>query len=160
MSVKQWFTMSDEERHAKTAARMRPFNERSDRMMAKTDNRLRKQGKAVGAGTYQLPENFAGMALGADTISLDGETRSLAGVTATLDVSGNINRRITATRLVATGVLALAWRKAQDDRELWLLVDGPDFQWVMRIAAKGEAAARAYAARINTAARGSRPAAS
>lgn len=89
-------------------------------------------------------------------------TKPVTGVTATVDVSGAVNRRITATRAGAGFVLAgpigalvgAAARKKQDDREMFLLVEGPDFAWVEPVAAKHHAAARQFAAQINTAARG------
>lgn len=54
-----------------------------------------------------------------------GTPHPLAGLTARVEDSGTLNRRITATRLVAFGVFALAAPKRQDDRELYLTIEGP-----------------------------------
>lgn len=51
-------------------------------------------------------------------------------------------------------MFALAWRKKKDERELYLLVDGPAFQMVARVNPKQGDDARKFAAAINTAARG------
>ena len=56
----------------------------------------------------------------------DGAARHpLVGLTARVEDSGTLNRRITATRLVALGVFALAVPKKQDDREVYLTIEGP-----------------------------------
>jgi hypothetical protein len=49
---------------------------------------------------------------------------SMAGARATVDTAGQLSRRITATRLVLTGPVALPWRKKRAERELYLLVEG------------------------------------
>lgn len=50
----------------------------------------------------------------------------LAGLSAQVEDSGTLNRRITATRLLTIGVFALAARKKQDDREVFLTIEGPN----------------------------------
>lgn len=95
----------------------------------------------------------AGVYLDGREIVWGAERRPVTGVTATVDTAGNINRRVTATRLVAVGVFALALKKKQDDREVFLLIDGPDFQWVVDVDPKKAAEARKFAARVNTAGR-------
>lgn len=57
----------------------------------------------------------------------------LAGLTARVEDSGTLNRRITATRLVAFGVFALAAKKKQDDREVYLTIEGANVA-IMRTA--------------------------
>lgn len=54
----------------------------------------------------------------------------LGGARASVDSAGAIDRRITATRLVLTGPLALGLRKKKDHRELYLLVEGSGFAHV------------------------------
>ncbi|GEL19345.1 hypothetical protein [Pseudonocardia asaccharolytica] len=95
----------------------------------------------------------AGVVLDGDEVVWNGERRPVAGVSAVVDTAGNINRRVTATRLVAVGVFALALKKKQDDREVFLLVDGPEFQWVVDVPPAKLAAARSFAARLTTAGR-------
>jgi len=46
-------------------------------------------------------------------------------VTAGVDHGGEITRRVTVTRLVATGIFAFALKKKQDDRELFLYMTRP-----------------------------------
>ena len=89
------------------------------------------------------------------TITRDREdVRDLAGVSAVVDVSGNINRRITLTRLVGGGIVGgLVFKKRQDDREMYLLIDGPDFQWVEPVDPSVVESARRHAAEITTAGR-------
>ena len=59
---------------------------------------------------------------------------------------------MTATRLVLTGPLALAWRKKKDTRELYLLVEGEGWAISVPVDPKKGAEARGFAARINAAA--------
>lgn len=84
------------------------------------------------------------------TIKYGSEGGSLAGAHATVETTGDIERRITATRLVGTGVLALAWRKKADHREHYLTVEGNGFAFVVPLDAKQGKAAREVAARINS----------
>lgn len=88
------------------------------------------------------------------TVSMSGQGGSVVNGSATVDHSGAIDKRITATRLVLTGPLALAWRKKKDDRELYLLVEGSNYALVARVEPSSGAAARQFAAAINTVARG------
>lgn len=152
--LKAHFTESKEDREARVAEKLRPMNARMDRMNAKQDNADRAAGKPVGAREYFLLENFAGITYTDTTIQLGDDVRPLAGVTVEVEASGSINRRVTATRLVAGGIVGgLLFRKKQDDRDIVMLVDGPEFQWLLPIHPKGIAAARSYATRVNTAAR-------
>lgn len=50
----------------------------------------------------------------------------LAGITARVEDTGALTQRVTATRLVALGVFALAAPKKQDNRVLYLTVEGPE----------------------------------
>lgn len=90
----------------------------------------------------------------ADTwISYRGQTQPLTNVTATVESVGQLQRRITATRLATIGVFALAMQKKQDDRELYMTIVGPQFEWLIEYAPDSGAGARKIAAIINTAAR-------
>lgn len=51
---------------------------------------------------------------------------SISGLIARVEDSGTLNRRLTATRMVTLGVFALAAPKKQDDRVVYLTVEGPD----------------------------------
>lgn len=85
--------------------------------------------------------------------SKDGE-HDLAGATARVETAGQIERRVTAARLVALGVFAFAAKKNRDDRDLFLTVEGPHVALVRQYAAKDvdEAALRQFAGDINQAA--------
>lgn len=75
------------------------------------------------------------------------------GLHATVETSGQLQHRITATRVAAVGVFAVAWQKKRDDRSVFLVVEGPGVAVVREIYVKGgtnvEAKARGLAAAIN-----------
>jgi hypothetical protein len=74
----------------------------------------------------------------------------LVGAHATLETTGDVHRRVTATRLLATGVFAFALKKKRDDRTLWLTIEGHGFQAVAEVDPKNERVARAWMAEFNT----------
>jgi hypothetical protein len=80
------------------------------------------------------------------------EGGALKGARATIETSGEIEKRITATRLATTGVFALALRKKKDNRQLFLTVEGDGFAFVVDVDPKQEKPAREFAAKINAAA--------
>jgi hypothetical protein len=61
----------------------------------------------------------------------------LAGLTARVEDAGELNRRITATRIVALGVFALAAPKTKDTRTLFLTVEGPETAIMKALPLKG-----------------------
>ena len=71
--------------------------------------------------------------------------------TARVETAGEVRRRITATRLVGTGVVGLFWRKKLDDRELYLTVEGEGEAFVMDVDPKKGRGAREFAAKVNAA---------
>jgi hypothetical protein len=73
----------------------------------------------------------------------------IAGATAHVETSGDIERRITATRLLLTGPFALALRKKKDHRALYLTIDGQGFQILVELRPKQERAARTWAVAFN-----------
>lgn len=73
----------------------------------------------------------------------------LAGARVTVDSAGEIDRRITATRLVLTGPFALAFRKKKDRRGLYLMVEGPGAAFVVEVDPKKGGEARSFAAKVN-----------
>jgi hypothetical protein len=102
---------------------------------------------------YARSENtFCGIELKDDRIESLRGGGPLVGARATVDAAGQLTARITATRLVLTGPLALALRKKVDQRELYLMVEGAG--WAISVAVNPEqgAEARAFAAKINAAA--------
>jgi hypothetical protein len=73
----------------------------------------------------------------------------IAGARAAVDTAGQLSTRITATRLVLSGPLALAWRKKKDARELALLIEGDGWAVSVAVDASKGAEARDFAAKIN-----------
>lgn len=77
----------------------------------------------------------------------------LPGVRASVESVGQLSRRITATRLVAVGVFALALQKKQDDRSVFLTIEGPGVAIVREIRVSGspgvQRSAREFAAVVN-----------
>jgi len=79
------------------------------------------------------------------------EGGSVKGAHATVETSGELEKRVTATRLILTGPLAFGLRKKKDTRQLFLTVEGEDFAFVVEVDPKKQTEARQFAARINTA---------
>lgn len=93
-----------------------------------------------------------------DRITVNGKTQSLSSeVQATVDTAGNLSttRRHTLTRFALLGPLSLfAPKKTKhDDRELFLLVEGPDWAELVKCDVKQQGQTRSLAQAINVAAR-------
>ena len=71
--------------------------------------------------------------------------------------AGQLSARITATRLVLTGPLALGLRKKVDTRELYLLIEGHGWAISVPVDPTLGAKAREFAAKINAAGMTSEP---
>jgi hypothetical protein len=98
------------------------------------------------------------------------ERYPVAGVTATVETAGDLGRRMSATRTVGGGlllgplgaVLGAVAKKKTDDRQVFLLIEGPEFAWAVDVKMeRGVAAtkannqtikkARKFAAEVTTA---------
>lgn len=91
---------------------------------------------------------FQGLYVGPETITADGQSYPLAGAKATVDI-GAERKRITAARVVAVGVFALAAKK--NESKVYLTVDLADGQTLVAEAShKEEKEARDFAAFINS----------
>jgi hypothetical protein len=97
-----------------------------------------------------MAEKFEGVVVKDDMIRHGRESLPLAGAHVTVDAAGEIDKRITATRLVLTGPFALAFRKKKDRRELYLMVEGEGGAFVVEVDPKKGGDARRFAARVNT----------
>lgn len=87
----------------------------------------------------------------ADQVTAPGQAAGrFTGSMMRVETYGQINRRVTATRLALIGVFALAATKQQDDRELYLTVEGDGFQIAARVEAALTPVAREFAAAYNT----------
>ncbi len=94
---------------------------------------------------------FEGVTLTPDTIT-HGKTKGpTSGATARVERGSDIDKRVTATRLVALGVFALAAKKKTG--HVFLTIEGDGYEIAVEIPAKKEADARAFAAKVNTAAK-------
>lgn len=96
-----------------------------------------------------MADKFEGVVIRNGEIRYGKEGGPIAGARASVETAGEIDKRITATRLVLTGPLALAWRKKKDQRELYLTVEGPGYGFVVTVDPKKGQDARSFAARIN-----------
>jgi hypothetical protein len=96
-------------------------------------------------------ESFEGVTLKAGRVDYKGQGGPVEGATARVETGADARRRITATRVLAVGVFALAARKQAG--HVFLSVEGPGFEFVVEVPVKREADARGFAARINNAAK-------
>jgi hypothetical protein len=103
-------------------------------------------------------EKFEGVVLTDTTIHYRDEGGAVAGANAIVGTAGDIDRRITATRLILTGPFAFGLRKKKDKRELYLTVEGSDFAFVVEVNPKKGADARKFAAKVNSASKRAQPA--
>lgn len=87
-----------------------------------------------------------------DRVQRGKEERSLAGVTARVEAGSDLEKRVTATRLVTLGVFAFAAKK-KSGGEAFLTVEGPGFFWTIEVDRKKRAQAQAFAAKVNGQAR-------
>ncbi len=92
------------------------------------------------------------------TITYKRETCPLAGAVGRVETAGEIDKRITITRLVALNIFAIALRKKKDKRELYLTVEGDGFAWLVDVDPKLGKQAREHAARITAAGSRAQPA--
>lgn len=81
----------------------------------------------------------------------------LAGARAVVETGGQIEKRVTATRLILTGPFALGLRKKNDSRTLYLLVEGDGWAVTEQLKPRMEAQARSFAAQLNAIASSLRP---
>lgn len=131
-------------------ARQTPWHKRSrDQRQAVLAERQAKLADSEARRT----QAFAGVLLEPKkgTVSYKREKVTLPAI-ATVESAGDLRRRVTATRLVLTGVFALALKKKQDDRELFLTIEGADgASFVVDVDPKKQLEARRFAAAVNSA---------
>lgn len=113
------------------------------------------------ASVAEPKHQFAGVTLQGDTVSFKRESQPVNGVQAVVETAGELRKRSTITRTLGGGVLfgpagavvGALFRKKKDARELYLLIDGPKYAWVVEVSPSKGAAARKFAAAVNTAAK-------
>ena len=88
-----------------------------------------------------------------DHVTIDKLSYPIADAVARLESEGDLERRITATRIATLGVFALAVKKKTDHRRLFLTLDGPTFQAILEIKFDEKDRARKFVSEFNTLAR-------
>lgn len=83
---------------------------------------------------------------------IGNERQPLSGVSARVESGSDLEKRVTATRLVAMGVFAFAAKK-KSGGESYLTIEGPEFFWTFEVDRNDRAKAQAFAAKVNDAAR-------
>ena len=73
----------------------------------------------------------------------------LQGATASVQTEGEIRDRFTATRILALGIFALAFKKKTSDKDVFVVIEHPDYLITEHIPSKKEADARAFARAFN-----------
>jgi hypothetical protein len=82
-----------------------------------------------------------------------------SSVEVTVDTAGQIDKRVTATRLILTGPFAFGLRKKKDSRELYLLIQADSgASGLFEVNPDKGKKAREFAAKVNARARSQRPA--
>jgi hypothetical protein len=92
------------------------------------------------------------MKLDDGAIIYNDDRRPLSGVKASLEDGSDSQSRTTLTRLLATGVLAFGMKK-RIGGEKYLVVEGPDFSWMVEVAPKKVGKAMVFVNNVNNAAR-------
>ena len=113
-------------------------------------------------GLFGVDAAFPPFVLHADgTVSKQGGKdrgrHPLAGVEARVESGEELHRRVTATRVLLTGVFALALRKKAGGTS-FLTIEGPGFAWVEEVDRKKVEKATQFAAKVNAAAKTVAPA--
>ena len=81
------------------------------------------------AGLYVFPDRLVRLP-SFEPLNTAVDSQPIAGVEASLQQTGSVYARATLTRAVTVGN---GWQKKTDDRDAWLQVDGPDFQWIIPV---------------------------
>jgi len=130
----------------KEAAQVERDADASARAATKRDAHLARLDVKTAKG-----ESFEGVTLTSDRISYKGQGGLVFGASAHVETAADARRRVTATRVLALGVFALAAKKQTGN--VYLTVQHPDFEFVVEVPVKKETKAREFAAKINNAAK-------
>lgn len=98
---------------------------------------------------FVLMAKYLGLKVEDGQVLVQGAGGPVQGAKATIETAGEVESRFTATRLLALGVFALAFKKKKDNRELWLTIEGPDFVIGAPVKPKDESKARLWAHQFN-----------
>jgi len=123
---------------AKQAARLAAINEKAEAKRAAVIARGDAKGR-----------KFAGILLKDGHVTSRHGGGPVAGAHARVDTAGDLSSRITASRLILTGPLALGLRKKKDTRELYLIIEGRGWAISESVPPYQGKQAREFAAKIN-----------
>lgn len=123
---------------------------RVDQKAARVDKTLRTAQEKT-AREAGKAASFEGVTLKLGQVRYKGTGGAVKGATARVESAADVRRRVTATRVLAIGVFALAAKKQAG--HLYLTVEAPGFEFVVEVPVKKEAEARGFAAKINNAAK-------
>lgn len=94
---------------------------------------------------------FEGVFLTENAITYKDQGGPLIGAVARVENAADIQSRVTATRLLAIGIFAFA--KKKQSGHVYLTVEHPDYEFLVEVPVKKETPARAFASKINNAAK-------
>jgi len=168
MGIRQW--LGDDSTGAKAEARKAKFEGKAQRARVKEAAKAeRDAGVAEDSAAYWATmvkeaadaerekaerdkgELFEGVTLKLGRVQYKGQGGSVVGATARVESGADVRGRITATRLLAIGVFALAAMKQTG--HVYLTVEAPGFEFVVELPVEQEADARVFAAKINNTAK-------
>ena len=102
---------------------------------------------------FEAQARLFGIRVKNGTVSGRGNSGPVSGAHASVESVGELQKRITATRMVLTGPFALAFKKKRDDRQIFLTITGADDAYTILIELQGDpkhqSSARQFAARFN-----------
>jgi hypothetical protein len=115
---------------------------------------MRKATGWIEARQFAAQARVFGIKISDGVVSHRGQSGPVAVAHATVESVGELQKRITATRLLMTGPFALAFKKKRDERQVFLTITGADDSYAILVELKGDpktqASARQFAARFNT----------
>ena len=116
--------------------------------------RLKEKAAAGPVATYRTLTLYGSGEVGRVKESGFGNERvGLSGVGAQVETGSALEKRVTATRLVAMGGVGGLLFKKKSGGESWLTIEGPDVFWTVEVPRGEEQKARNFAAKVNEAAK-------
>ena len=130
---------------------LRQRAEDKERATGTTGWLLRQARKADERKLVEQQPWLADFAISDTALTAGDRELDLRGAAAAIETAGELRRRVTATRVAATGVFALLARKRIDDRMVYLTLEGPHVAEVRQYPAKqlDQIALRQFVADIN-----------
>lgn len=97
------------------------------------------------------PNKFHDIEIVGDQIISKDDSGPLVGATARIENAGDIQRRVTVSRVLLTGGVGLFLKKKVDNRELYLTIEGDGYSIVRALDPKKDGTtSREFAARVNS----------